>query len=355
MLKVKIQSVAKGSLTFDVNNEFSTDAATAIYGPSGSGKTTLLKFISGLVMLKGYCEFNGSTWQSANNFLMPHERPSSLVMQSPLLFPHLNVEQNIAFAIRYGRKKSGTFSLDYVCELFGLEYLLSRSTKELSGGEKQRVSLARALASEPKILLLDEPLTGLDSRSKRRILKSLNSIKKTFSLPIIYVSHDLSEIASLCESVIPIEYGKTQSAISLDSYLQDESLGKLDYSVVCGRLSSYTNSLGDIEDKLIQMVLGGEKILLSANLGLPGDDVCLKIYANDVSITLSRHHDTSILNIIKCHVSSIHETTHNSRTLALKIDEKTTIKSIVSLTSFLNLSLEVGQTVYAQIKTTSIL
>ena len=182
-----------------------------IMGASGSGKSTLLKNIAGQlqpnqgsIVLNQTCLFH-----AGKKIHVPmHQRRIAMIFQKALLFPHMNVKQNL----HYAQKNSGCnvqkFQFRQVIDLLELNPLLQRKAHQLSGGEAQRVSIGRALLSSPDLLLLDEPLTGLDCRLKDQILPFLKSIKEQTQLPMIYVTHHADELAYLEANVMHIENGK---------------------------------------------------------------------------------------------------------------------------------------------------
>ena len=179
---------------------------TALSGPSGSGKTTLLRCIAGLTRLPGRLVVEGDVWQDDRTFRPAHQRPVGMVFQEPSLLPHLSVKGNLLYAAR--RATTRTVSLDDTVDLLGLSALLPRSTANLSGGERQRVALGRALLSQPRLLLMDEPLSSLDATAKSEILPYLERLHAALSLPTLYVSHDAHEIARLADHILVMRDGR---------------------------------------------------------------------------------------------------------------------------------------------------
>src|SRR5690348_4201305 len=200
------------SFELDVAADFEARVA-AIFGPSGSGKTTLLDAIAGLrSIVAGEIEISGHVlFSSARGICKPaRERGIGYVPQECALFPHLSVEQNITF----GASRSGDFNVDrrvvadHVIDVLEIRNLLNRKVTNLSGGESQRVALARAILSAPQLLLLDEPLAALDIGLKEKILPYLSRVRDEFSIPIIYVSHNVAEVIALADWVLLIRHGK---------------------------------------------------------------------------------------------------------------------------------------------------
>lgn len=182
-----------------------------IMGASGSGKSTLLKNIAGLLQPEyGSIVLNQhSLFDAAQNINIPmHQRRIALIFQKAWLFPHMNIEQNLRYAEKLCDRKSQKFKFQQIADLLELKPLLQRKAHQLSGGEAQRVSIGRALLSSPDLLLLDEPLTGLDRRLKDQILPFLKTVKEQTALPMIYVTHHADELAYLEASVLHIENGK---------------------------------------------------------------------------------------------------------------------------------------------------
>ena len=184
-----------------------------IVGVSGCGKSTLLKNIVGLLKpTHGSIQFNQQIlFNSQQKIHLPmHQRKIALIFQNALLFPHMNVQQNLCYAEKLIPQAERKFQFNEIIELLELTHLCQRKAHQLSGGEAQRVSIGRALLSSPHLLLLDEPLTGLDQQLKQQILPFLQRIKDELNLPMIYVTHHLEELKYLKADILQLDQGQLQ-------------------------------------------------------------------------------------------------------------------------------------------------
>jgi molybdate transport system ATP-binding protein len=192
---------------FDLQIEVALrDRAVGLYGPSGAGKTTLLDLVAGLLRpATGRIELGGRVLTDAPNgsFVPARHRHVGYVPQGDALFPHLSVRHNLL----YGHRPGGV-AFSRVVEAFQMWPFLDRRITGLSGGERQRVALCRALLSNPALLLLDEPLTGLDPELKSRALPFLRLVREEFNVPILYVTHHRDEVLALCDRVLLMEQGR---------------------------------------------------------------------------------------------------------------------------------------------------
>jgi molybdate transport system ATP-binding protein len=185
-------------------------ARTAVFGPSGAGKTSLLETIAGLRRPEtGEIRLDGQLFESTKRkyWLPIRERRVGYVPQYDSLFPHLSVRRNLLYGSN-GKMANGNLSFEHVTEFLEIGSLLERNVGALSRGENQRVVIARALLSRPRLLLLDEPLTALDAKLKEAILRQLESVYREFSIPMLYVTHDPAEAIRLCDELIQLESGK---------------------------------------------------------------------------------------------------------------------------------------------------
>lgn len=190
---------------FKLDQTFSSEhPVVGLFGASGSGKTSILHAIAGLnTPVNGWIKINHQTWFDAENKinLNVQQRHVGLVFQDAQLFPHMTVMQNLLFGYKRIPPESRRFDSDYIIELLKLNHLLSRMPTKLSGGEKQRVALGRALLYSPNLLLLDEPLSALDAAHKQEILPFFQTVQHETHIPMLYVSHDMDEIKQLTETV----------------------------------------------------------------------------------------------------------------------------------------------------------
>lgn len=215
MLQVDIQikqpyAVAGSASDFSLEARFDLKAGDClgIMGASGSGKTTLLLNIAGLLMpASGLIQSGQQVWFDSRRAIQrpPWQRQVGIVFQDGRLFPHLNVQQNLVYGMPKGKS---VISMDEVIQVLDIGMLLKRKPGQLSGGEKQRVALGRALLSQPTVLLLDEPLSGLDDALKLQVLPYISKVITTFGLPTVYVSHVREEVAGIANQVLVLAQGQ---------------------------------------------------------------------------------------------------------------------------------------------------
>ena len=193
----------RGSFALDAEFSVPASGVTALFGPSGSGKTTILRAIAGLERLAGRVAIDGEVWQDERRFVPPHRRRAGMVFSGGNLLPHLSVRDNLRFA-----RKAGGGDIEAAIAATGIDPLLGHHPAQLSAGESQRAAIARALSAAPRLLLLDEPLSGLDDDARSRMLDVLGEVFERSGLPVIYVSHARDEIARLTDRVLLIAEGR---------------------------------------------------------------------------------------------------------------------------------------------------
>ena len=196
-----------GGFRLDAEFNLAPSGITALSGPSGSGKTPLLRCMAGLTRLPGSLYVGDEVWQDPHKFVEPHRRAVGVVFQEASLLAHLSVRGNLTYGAKRTSARAEIGFADTV-ELLGLAPLLTRSVANLSGGERQRVALGRALLSQPRLLLMDEPLSSLDAGSKAEILPYLERLHRSLAIPALYISHDAGEIARLADRVLHMREGK---------------------------------------------------------------------------------------------------------------------------------------------------
>jgi molybdate transport system ATP-binding protein len=184
---------------------------TALYGPSGSGKTSIVNMVAGLIQpdtgritVNGRCLFDSD--HGVN--LPPERRRMGYVFQEGRLLPHISVRSNLVYGMRLTKAEQRFVSFDAVVDLLGISHLLHRRPARLSGGEKQRVAIGRALLTSPAMLLMDEPLASLDASRKAEVMPFIVRLSREFSIPILYVSHALDEIIGLANQLVIMDNGK---------------------------------------------------------------------------------------------------------------------------------------------------
>ncbi len=199
-----------GDFDLDVAFEVPDAGVTALFGPSGSGKTTLLRCLAGLERLSGHLRVGEDVWQDDSRFVPPERRRVGYVFQGGALLPHLSVRGNLAYAVK--RAPGGPFVLDDIVARTGIAALLDRAPARLSGGEVQRVAIARALLVQPRLLLLDEPLSALDTEAREALLATIEGLLADIAVPVFYVSHDAAEVARLASRTIRLRGGRIEES-----------------------------------------------------------------------------------------------------------------------------------------------
>jgi molybdate transport system ATP-binding protein len=348
---------------FDLEVAFAAPArgVTALFGRSGSGKTSVLRAIAGLQRLDGRIALGGEVWQDAGRFVAPHRRPVGYVFQEASLFPHLTVRQNLDYgrrrAIRGGAAE--TTHVSDVVDLLGLASHLDRSPAKLSGGERQRVALGRALLAQPRLLLMDEPLSGLDLVSKEEILPYFEALHETLAIPAIYVSHDLAEVSRLADHIVVLDDGRLAATGSLSDVLVRPGLpgtvGLGTSSILFATVRSFSAA-----DEITELDIDGETLLAVGRAGPVGSAVRIRVAASDVSLATERPSRTTILNILPARIRDIKALAAGQAhvTLALRRHDGQggpTLLARISQRSVETLGLEPGRTVFAQVKSVSLL
>jgi molybdate transport system ATP-binding protein len=211
-MSLLLQNIRLPLASFSLEIDATLDhSITGIFGPSGAGKTSLLDLIAGLRRpLAGKVQLGGDVLSdtSTRTHLPPRRRRVGYVPQDLALFPHLSVRSNLLYGHRTTTATDKLFTLEHVLEVMEIAPLLSRDVTRLSGGEQQRVAFARAVLSAPHLLLLDEPMSSLDVRLKTRLIPYLKRIRDEFRIPLVYVTHDASELGALCDEVLIVESGR---------------------------------------------------------------------------------------------------------------------------------------------------
>ncbi|HTB91859.1 MAG TPA: molybdenum ABC transporter ATP-binding protein [Candidatus Sulfotelmatobacter sp.] len=313
MLNVQIRKQFRSngaqSFVLDVQQSFAL-GFTVLFGPSGAGKSTLLDCIAGLqepdsgeIRLGEKLYFDAARTLS----LPPQHRELAYVFQSLALFPHLSVEQNIRYGLDKLALPERTERTRSITSAFRIQNLLSRRPAELSGGEKQRVALARALVTCPRVLLLDEPLTGLDSALRRSILEDLHAWNNANRIPILYVTHNREEVDAIGERVVTLVNGRVQESGAPRAVLDAPR------SVELAHAAGFENVLPAIvvehrpADGVMRVSLDHATCEIEIPLGdaAPGNEVRVAIRAGDILVATEPPHFLSARNILPGSIESI--------------------------------------------------
>lgn len=340
-----------GLFTLDVAFQTPMRGVTALFGPSGCGKTSVLRSMAGLQRIPGLIRIGEDVWQDADRFCPPHKRSVGYVFQEASLFQHLSVYQNLLYGQRRSRERHSSIRFDDVVDLLGLSHLVDRHPANLSGGERQRVSIGRALLSQPRLLLMDEPLSALDRMAKDEILPYFETLHAALKIPIIFVSHDISEVTRLADHLIALDTGRVVSAGPLNQALTDPALpfGRDRDSSAAVLPATVVRRY---RDGIVALDVLGTEILLVDNGLDVGQGVRVRIAARDVSIAREIPEKSSILNLLPARIVGIDHIGNAEVNVRLSLAEKTGFDFMARLSerSLKHLDLKVDETIIAQIK-----
>jgi molybdate transport system ATP-binding protein len=338
-----------------IDGEFPGSGITALFGRSGAGKTTLLRCIAGLERApRARVYFNGEAWQDDNGFRPAHQRPIGYVFQESSLFAHLNTRGNL----EYGWKRVPTvrrrIGFDQAVQIMGLESLLAHRADELSGGQRQRVAIARALLTSPQLLLLDEPLSNLDLASRAEILPHLERLHDELSIPMVYVSHEISEVMRIADHIALLGNGRLQAfGLAHDLLTRpDLPLAHLD---AAGSIFDGVIDEHDRRYHLSYVAIPAGRLAISLRQEAIGHRVRVRIDARDVSLALEPPRHSSITNILRGRVIDVSEDRDPAQRL-VRIDAGgRPLLARVTGRSVAQLAIVPGTALYAQVKSVALM
>jgi len=317
---------AYAGFALDVSLELPSSGISVLFGSSGCGKTTVLRALAGLLRAEGRIALGGEVWQddALGVFVPTHRRALGYVIQGSALFPHLDVRANLDFGARRSAPSEQRIAIDQAVALLGIGPLMSRRTQTLSGGERQRVAIARALAAGPRLLLMDEPLAALDAARKDEILPYLERLHRELSLPVVYVTHSMDEVARLADHLVMLQAGQVLAAGS-----PVELLSRLD--LAAGEVATGRHEAGVVLDAeivehdeafgMMRVGFGGGSLWVGA-AGRPlGERVRARVLARDVSVVRQAPGETSILNVLPVVLVGV-QTDRNTVLLRLRMHDR---------------------------------
>jgi len=350
-----VKQSATETFTFDIDLTIPGQGVTALFGESGSGKTSLLRCIAGLEKnISGCLSVNGELWQDASVFVPTHKRSLGYVFQEASLFEHLTAMGNLRYAIKRNNQATNSQLLEQVISVMGIESILTQFPQQLSGGEKQRVAIARALLSQPRLLLMDEPLASLDNARKHEILPYLERLRSSFNIPILYVSHAVDEIVRLADHAVILRQGKVIAQGGITELFSRADL-PLGVSNELGAILDCKVLERDKQWHLMRVAFNGGELWLPNVENKHNTTQRIRVLASDVSLTLSPHSDSSILNVLSGEIVDIINDQNPAMVLVRLKVGKSYLLARLTQKSLQKLALAVGQIIWIQIKTAAIL
>lgn len=333
-----------------------SQGVVALFGRSGAGKTSLVNMLAGLlrpdsgrIALRGDVLFDSDRGLD----LPPERRRIGYVFQEGRLFPHMRVRENLLYGWRRAPTGERRIRLEEVVALLGLEPLLERRPGALSGGEKQRVALGRALLANPRLLLMDEPLASLDQARKQEVLPFVERLRDELDLPIVYVSHAMEEIVRLADTLVLVSDGAVVASGGLE-----EMTSRLDLRPLTGRYEAGTVIAAEVaghdsQDDLSDLAFAGGTLTVP-RLDLPvGTRLRLRIRARDVALALERPRGLSIQNVFPATVVDIGEEEGAQLDVRLDVDGAA-IWARITARARRQLDLVPGKRVYALVKSAAL-
>jgi molybdate transport system ATP-binding protein len=355
MLRVEVLK-RRLDFTLDATIEVPTPGTIALFGRSGCGKTTLVSVISGLLRAdRALIDIDGIVLEDTrSNVRVPVEhRRVGYVFQDSRLFPHLDVAGNLRYGEHRAPPGARLVEFEHVVQLLGLSSMLERRAFELSGGERQRVALGRALLSQPRLLLLDEPLAALDTPRREEVLPYLERLRDEFAIPMVYVSHRFDEVLRLATHVVVMDQGRVavQGSIeivsrheALRSIVGDEAIG----SVLIGSIAS-----SDPQTGLAAVRIGDGMLHANLRNASPGSRVRVHLLARDVILATQPVDGLSVRNRIQGTIAGIVAEDQDTDLVDVDIGGQIVLSRLTRAASSA-LALRTGMPVWVLVKAVSI-
>ncbi len=344
-----------GGFALDARFSAPTSGIITVFGRSGAGKTSLVNILAGLSRpLDGVVRLNGETLCdiAGGVFVPPERRRFGYVFQEGRLFPHMTVRGNLLYGAVRQPAAERRRRLENAVELLSLGGLLGRRPRDLSGGEKQRVAIGRALLTAPRMLLMDEPLAALDPGLKGDILPYIERLRDVEGIPIVYVTHTIEEIVRLADTLVLMSQGEVAAVGPVDELMNRLDLRPLTGRYEAGAVLTATVAEHDRKHRLTGLSFPGGTLLVPALDAAVGTRIRLRIRARDVSLALEPPRDISILNVFAGEVREIGPITE--ALVDVLVDAGAPIWARITARSVAQLGLEPGRRVHALVKAVAI-
>lgn len=349
-LRIRVQHAFAG---FDLDVDADLPAGVSVlFGPSGSGKTTVINAVAGLIRPdQGRIVVDGwvLTDTASRHNIAPHRRRIGYIFQDARLFPHLSVRQNLAYGRWFAPRDAQATSMDRTVEMLGIGHLLSRRPATLSGGEKQRVAIGRALLSGPRLILADEPLAALDEARKAEILPYFERLRDEVAVPILYVSHASAEVARLATTVVALRAGRVIACGPPAQVLGD--VGVVGARGAASLLTAQV--VAHHADGLTELATAAGRLWLPRIADAAGATLRVRIMAQDVILSRDRPVGLSALNILQGTISDLRLGDGPGVMVTLAVGEDR-LAARITRRSAEALGLAPGQTCHAVIKSVAV-
>ncbi|EKV32047.1 Molybdenum transport ATP-binding protein ModC [Caenispirillum salinarum AK4] len=350
-------SVRKRQGDFLVDAAFNSPAAgvTALFGRSGSGKTSVINMVAGLSRPdEGRIAVNeAALFDSAARIDLPMDRRRcGYVFQDGRLFPHMTVRANLTYGMKLVPAARRVIAFDDVVGMLGIGHLLDRRPARLSGGEKQRVAIGRALLTSPRLLLMDEPLAALDETRKGEVLPFIADLPRHFAIPVLYVSHSLDEILRLADTLVLMDGGKAVAAGPVEDVVGALHLSGAVDAAEAGAVLTTTVEAHDPAHHMTLLAFPGGRLSVR-RMDLPvGAAVRVRIRAGEVGIGLSPPRDTSFQNVFPAVIRDIGPPQDGQ--VDVRLDAGCTVWARITTRALETMSLRPGQVVHALVKSVAL-
>lgn len=353
MIKMNVEKKL-GDVLIKCDFQLDSNGITAVYGASGAGKTSIINMMAGLISPdSGVISFRDKEFFNHEKKinLPANKRFIGYVFQDARLFPNMSVKDNLLYGSNRKSSYSLSCNLEQACSLLGITHLLERYPQKLSGGEKQRVAIGRALLSNPEMLLMDEPLASLDSLRAKELISYINLIRNNYNIPILYVSHSIDEIMQLADNAIYMEqgalkyYGNVVEVLNKTSHTNSENSSF--NTVFEGVIKEYDERTSNA------LISFGAGIVESAceNVEI-GKKVRFSINVDDVVLSIDYPKNISIRNIYKGIISNIIKNKNNFYDIEIKIGES--VWARISSGAYKDLDIVCGKNVYVMFKSAAV-